>query len=285
MNRILLGIVVIVFFSGIGCSKVSSKIEMVLVPSGTFQLDDTTTNRAYVSSFYMSKTEITRKQFKKVMGYDPSDTNYSIGQQYPVQKVNWYEALVFCNNLSMREDLTPVYTINGSTDPARWGEVPTSRNSTWDSVTVNWNAKGYRLPTDMEWMWAAMGADKENPGKINTTGYIKKFAGDNGSNSIENYAWYDNNSNDKTHPAGTKQPNELGLYDMSGNVYEWCWDRDSSYPTGPLTNYSGAASGDSRVYRGGSWYSIASFVTVAFRNYSSPCNQLSNVGFRVVRSN
>jgi len=251
------------------------------VPAGSFQRDKGKDTISTVSAFRMSEKEITRERFEQIMGYDPSDTENSSGMQDPVQMVNWYEALVFCNKLSMLECLTPVYSINGSTDTARWGKVPTSDiDSSWDAVQADWSADGYRLPTEMEWMWAAMGADKDNPGKVNTTGYNKNFAG---SNSVGDYAWTEENSNDKTHPVGTKQPNELGLHDMSGNVWEWCWDWYNDYPTGSLDNYRGAATGDYHVYHGGIWIIYADDVTVVNRSGNVPCLRYFNLGFRVVR--
>ena len=259
------------------------------VPAGSFQLDDNPENISTVSEFRMSETEITRAQFVAVTGLsDPSDTKYSTGQQDPVQRVNLYHALVFCNKLSTLEGLTPVYTINGNTDTARWGSVPlmiedfnpSNDTALWDAVTADWSVNGYRLPTEMEWMWAAMGADKDNPGHINTKGYAKKFAGSNVNNSIGDSAWYFNNT---SHPVGTKQPNELGLYDMSGNVWEWCWDKYDEYPTGKQDNFKGAVSCISHVLRGGSWRDLGSYASVAYRFVINPYIQFNNFGFRVVR--
>jgi len=285
MNKLLLGLLIIVIMSGIGCAKSTTEPEdtgreivMVSVPSGTFQRDATATNTSYVDAFYMSDTEITRYQFTSVTGLDdPSDTNVSTGTDDPVQYVNWYHALVFCNKLSMLEGLTPVYTISSSTDPDDWGAVPTSNDTTWNAVTVNWTASGYRLPTEMEWMWAAMGA-------VNgTTGYTKAFAGSTGSNVLGDYAWTSENSSGTTHPVGTKLPNELGLYDMSGNVWDWCWDWYADYPTGNQDNYTGVASGGSRVLRGGSWDDDASEASVDSRLAGGTSYQGYFIGFRVVR--
>jgi sulfatase modifying factor 1 len=264
----------------------SSLLIMIPVPAGTFQLDETPANTSTVSAFTMSETEITRAQWTAVTGLaDPSSTNGSTGTDDPVQCANWYQALVFCNKLSLREGLTPIYTISGSTDPNNWGTVPTEDNDPiWDAATANWSANGYRLPTELEWMWAAMGA------RDGTTGYTKAFAGSTGSNAIDDYAWYSisgdgsgPNAEGTTHPVGTKTANELGLYDMSGNVWEWCWDWDAGYPTGALTNYSGAASGTTRVSRGGGLNDGVSNCTVARRGGVDPYSQYSNRGFRVVR--
>ncbi len=249
------------------------------VPAGQFQRDGESNgdNISIISEPYrMSQHEITRQQFQDIMGDDPSDTGSSSGTSDPVQQVNWYHAIAFCNKLSLEEGLTPVYSVTGvDFSSLTFAEIPTSTNSDWNAANCDWSADGYRLPTEMEWMWAAMGAEDD---------YTKAFAGDDGTNSIEDYAWYDDNSASKTHPAGEKPANELGLHDMSGNVYEWCWDwYDSDYPTGERTDYQGAASEAYRVKRGGSWSSDSSDCTVSYRNFSFPDYHGSNSGFRVVR--
>ena len=262
------------------------------VPAGSFQRDDGPLNISTVSAFRMSEYEITREQFEAVTGLDnPSDV-FAYVINGPVQKTNWYHALVFCNMLSMREGLEPVYSImvsgTANTDPADWivdngAKIPISSNATWDAATADWTASGYRLPTEMEWMWAAMGA------KDGTTGYIKGYAGSTEAGgaqvNIGNYVWYFDNSDLRTHTVGRKLPNELGIYYMSGNVIEWCWDwYGDPYPTGLLTNYLGAASGPYRVVRGGSWSSRASYATVADRVICVPSNQAFNIWFLVVRN-
>ena len=135
------------------------------------------------------------------MGYDPSDEQNSGGILDPVQGISWYHALSFCNTLSLLEGLVPVYSINGRTNPMDWGSVPATSSESWNAAGANWSADGYRLPTEMEWLWAAMGADSAAPGQINRTGYDKAFSGSNGSNLADDYAWYDGNSGNKTHPA------------------------------------------------------------------------------------
>jgi len=146
-------------------------------------------------------------------------------------------------------------------------------------VVANWSASGYRLPTEMEWMWAAMGA------RDGTTGYLKSFSGATSNLHSETlkHAWFDENSNGSTHCVATKLPNELGLYDMSGNVYEWCWDLYSTYPTGHVSNYTGATTSNFRIVRGGSWSSPAYDISVANRVWGDPYGQFYNTGFRIVR--
>lgn len=261
--------------------------KLILVPSGTFQRDATPTNTSTVSAFLMSEKEITRTQYEAVTGTDPSGAAHSSGTGDPVQNVSWYAALVFCNRLSAMESLTPVYAVKGSTDPDDWGAVPESTDADWDAATADWNATGYRLPTEMEWMWAAMGA------RDGSTGYLKPFAGSTGSNAIGECAWYGFSTGgsataQRTNPPGSLDANELGLYDMSGNVWECCWDwYDASYPVGPVTDYrgpSGPAAG--RIFRGGSWSSEAAWCSVADRDhgYVSPwAHSGDDMGFRVVR--
>ncbi|PKN24445.1 MAG: hypothetical protein CVU65_11705 [Deltaproteobacteria bacterium HGW-Deltaproteobacteria-22] len=258
---------------------------LIYVPAGTFQRDATPTNLSVVSAFRMSEHEITRAQWVAVTGWaDPSNVSYSSGTGDPVQMVSWYDAIAFCNKLSIAEGLTQVYAVSGvNFSTLTYAEIPTSSNTTWNAATANWAADGYRLPTEMEWMWVAMGADLANPGAVNTTGYTKAFAGSTGSNVIDDYAWYTTNSGGKSHPVGSTLANELGFHDLSGNVWEWAWDWYGTYPTGTQTGYRGPASGTYRVARGGNWGNAASSCTVAFRSYNNPSSRLNDVGFRVVR--
>lgn len=281
------------------------------VPAGSFQRDSTDTNISIISEPYrMSQYEITRQQFYDIMGTDPSDTATSSDTTAtsetttitdPVQNVNWYHAIAFCNKLSTAEGLTPVYEVEGISDWADllFGSIPTgSTAANWDAATADWNADGYRLPTEMEWMWVAMGADLDSQDGAmqdgaNVTGYNKDFAGYDGTNNIGDYAVYgysDDPKNDgqttteRTNPVGSKTPNELGLYDMSGNVYEWCWDwYETPYPAGERTDYRGASSGSYRAVHGGGWKFDASECTVSLRSLGTPFNYSINYGFRVVR--
>jgi len=290
-NSVNTGFVAAVF----PATTVPVPITMVTIPAGSFQRDATASNISIISSEYkMSAHEITREQFVGVTGLDPSRNYFADVVNGPVQRTYWYHALVFCNKLSMAEGLTPAYTINGSTDPATWGVVPTYSTATWDDVTCSWSANGYRLPTEMEWTWAAMGAtsDRSNGytgSGTNTTGYIKGYAGSTEAGgaqvNIGDYAWYNVNSNSTTHTVGGKTGNELGLYDMSGNVSEWCWDSYAVYTSGTLTDYRGAASSGQRVLRGGNWYPFedSALYRVAYRYSVGPGSLGSTFGFRVVR--
>ena len=257
------------------------------VPAGSFQRDSTASNISSVSDFRMSEKEITRAQFESIMLTDPSHPTYSSGKTDPVQMINWYHAITFCNKLSLAENLTPVYSITVSGNLINWStityaDIPTTDNAEWNKVVSTWENNGYRLPTEMEWMWAAMGANESSAGDINLTGYKKAFAGSTGKNKMINYVWYDKNSSNKSHPVGSVLPNELGIYDLSGNVYEMCWDEYGAIPAGKLTDYHGS-SGNYRVTRGGSWYYSSSQCSVNFRSYYSPEYSGPDVGFRVVR--
>jgi formylglycine-generating enzyme required for sulfatase activity len=137
---------------------------------------------------------------------------------------------------------------------------------------MNIKSNGYRLPTEAEWEFAAWGGKKRK-------GY--KYSG---SDNLSTIAWYCDNSGDQTHDVAKKAPNELGLYDMSGNVWEWCWDWCDSYSSAAQTNPVGASSGDFRVVRGGGWEDISGSCRVACRYYGYPYGWYSNIGFRLVRS-
>lgn len=194
--------------------------------------------------FYISKYLVTQKEWKEIMGNNPS---YFTGDNLPVEQVSWYDVIEYCNKRSEKEGLEKVYTYRKTKD---------NKNKLED-VKMNEKAIGYRLPTSKEWEYAARGGNKSK-------GY--KYSG---SDNIDEVAWYDGNSGHKTHKVGTKKPNELDIYDMSGNVCEWCLDiYNSSY----------------RFIRGGSWYDYSDYCRVSYWVFDYPDSRYDVIGFRICRN-
>jgi len=253
--------------------KVSIPSNMVLIKGGTFIMGSSVTelNRdlnekehdVTISSFYMGKFEVTQKEYQEIMGANPSNFK---GDNLPVENVSWFDAIEYCNKRSQKEGLTPAYNINGK----------------GDSRTVTWNrtASGYRLPTEAEWEYAC---------RAGTTTTFR--TGNNITTSQANYNGnypYDNNAKgtyrEKTTAVGSFAPNAWGLYDMHGNVWEWCWDWHGNYvTTGTQTDPRGVNSGKYRVIRGGSWNSEGQNLRSANRGNGAPSRQSNNIGFRLVR--
>ena len=245
----------------------------VEVEGGTFSNG---TSQVTVSSFYLDKYQLTQADYQAVMGTwnsDPlGDGTAGIGSDYPVYYVTWFNAIEYCNRRSRQEGLTPCYSYsNYGTNTDNWPSGWNTSNANHTNVNCNWTANGYRLPTEMEWMFAAKGGNLSQ-------GYTYS-----GSNTIGDVAWYTPNSDRTTHTVGTKTANELGLYDMSGNVWQWCWDIYGSYPSGSQNNPTGSNSGSNRVLRGGSWLSDAHYCTVSYRGSSLATYSGYNIGFRVCR--
>lgn len=235
-------------------------IDMAYIEGGSFrmgnstgEIDEKPAHLVSISPFYIGKYEVSQSEWFSVMQTNPSEFK---GDNLPVENVSWFDAVNFCNNLSLKENLTPAYLINGS------------------NIICNWAANGYRLPTEAEWEFAAKGGNRSNDYTYS------------GSNSIENVGWFASNSNAKTNNVGSKKSNELGLYDMSGNVYEWCWDwYDASYyRDSQANNPLGASSEFQRVIRSGSIYNEKNNCRVTNREHDFSYNKYSYLGFRVAKS-
>ena len=241
-------------------------LEMVLIPSGTFMMGSPNNEQdrdsdegpqhqvTLTKAFYMGKYEVTQAQYQAVMGTNPS--NFSGKPNHPVEGVSWYDAVKFCNALSRKENRTPVYN-----------------ESTW---VADWNVNGYRLPTEAEWEYAC---------RANTT--TRFYWGDDlNYTQIQDYAWYDGNNNPNgTKEVGLKKPNAWGLFDMSGNVWEWCWNwYGSSYDINDSNDPHGNVSGSFRVRRGGGWSYVSWYCRSAFHNTWWPDFTSNVVGFRMVSS-
>jgi len=275
----------------------SLTIEMVTIPGGTFTMgsptsepgrrDNEVQHSVTLSGFSMSKYPVTQEQYQAVMGTNPSYFKSAVSGEIgtpgklPVESVSWYDTLVFCNNLSIAKGYSPVYRISGSTDPAVWGNESWSMYPTWDAVEMIAGSNGYRLPTEAEWEYAC---------RAETTMAFNNGNNDcNDINLVGAVVWYTTNSDDKTHQVGLKAPNVWGLYDMHGNMSEWCWDWFGDYSSTITNNPTGPVTGSSRVTRGGIYYTFSSYLRSASRTASEPYNRGSYVGssgngFRLVRS-
>ncbi|MEA2103987.1 MAG: SUMF1/EgtB/PvdO family nonheme iron enzyme [Candidatus Cloacimonadota bacterium] len=250
---------------------------MIFIEGGTFEMgdqfneggdDELPLHEVTLDDFYIGQYEVTQAQFENVMGYNPS---YFAGENKPVEYLTWYEMIKFCNKKSMQEGLTPCYSVDGDTDPDNWG-------NSFDP-DCDFDVNGYRLPTEAEWEYAARGGNEGDNDNY-------RYSGCHDEGDLPDYAWYDSNSGNETHEVGTKLPNQLDIYDMSGNVWEWCWDWYDSdyYSSSPSENPTGPNSGLDSVLRGGYWNGGADGCRVADRYGVAPSGSGGLVGFRILRA-
>jgi len=262
---------------------------MVLVEGGTYPHGSA---QVSVNDFYIDKYELSQSHFYAIMQagmpYIPIEIKDSSGVHkaptdaarldYPVYYSSWFDAIEYCNRRSILEGLEPCYsytTSNGyleSIYPHYWPQGWNLDAANQDNISCDWSANGYRLPTEAEWTFAARG------------GNLSEDLLYSGYKWVDPCAWFDLNSGHSTHAVGMKLRNELYLYDMSGNLNEWCWDRFGSLPSGTLSNPTGPASGNLRVLKGGSWSTDSLACMVASRASLQPAyRSAASVGFRVAR--
>ncbi len=240
----------------------------VLVEGGTF---NNSFSEVTISSFYIDKYELTQTEYYAVMGSNPaSGTGFGEGNDYPAYYISWFDAVEYCNRRSILEGLNPCYSYgNFGSNPDIWPRGWKSTSSNHSNVSCSWTANGYRMPTEMEWMFAARGGNLSNNYSYS------------GSNTLEDVAWYLDNSGSGTHPVGMKLPNELGIYDMTGNIWEWVWDIYDVYPYEPQIDPTGPASGTHRLFRGGGWRTQPPWCTVFTRYYYSATDNDNDLGIRL----
>lgn len=256
MKKILTILIITIILLLASCSQEASD-DFVLVEGGRF----VNTNSNYygtdviISDFYINKYEVTAEEWLRIMDHNPSQF---YGENLPVEMVSWYDCIEYCNRRSIKEGLEPYYNIDkDAIDP--------DNNSQYDdikwTVTINEEANGYRLPTQAEWEYAASGGQKsENytysgSNDADEIGWHWKNAGDEYLSGDWSWGAISNNNN-RTKAVGSMKPNELGLYDMSGNVREWCWD---------WYDEADSDSGTYRVLKGGGWLGDVSCCEISFK--------------------
>jgi formylglycine-generating enzyme required for sulfatase activity len=222
--------------------------------------------------FWMMTTEITQQQFQDVMGYNPSAFT-ACGVDCPVERVNWHEMAAYSNELSRQENLEKCYECAG-TAPATINCLPSG------SYGTPYECPGYRLPTEAEWEYAARGGTTTSThnGDVDPQDCLRSMP------VLDEIAWYDCNSDDAPHRVGTKTANAFGVYDMLGNVNEWCHDWYGTHPDVPQTDPAGPPSGSTRVLHGGAWDRYAGYNRAANRYSLPPATRDYTIGGRISRS-
>lgn len=258
--------------------------DLVDIPGGTFMMgcdtlrdnrcddDELPAHPVTLDAYQIARSETTVWQYHLFVGATgramPETPTWQWSGDNPIVNVGWYDAVTYANWASQQMGLDPVYQLDS---------IPNNPNDLyemkvdWSGIT-NWQANGLRLPTEAEWEYAARGGSRQDT-------FIYS-----GSNNMDEVGWYYGNSNSRTHAVMQKQANRLGVYDMSGNVWEWCWDWYGEYSDGPLSNYTGAETGNYRVLRGGSWYNYGGHCRASNRLRDVPDGRYDVIGFRLSRA-
>ncbi len=273
----------------------TSQSSMIPIPAGTFTMgsptgesgrfNDEVQHQVSLQGFSMARYHTTLGEFRAFLeatGYRTTaeltgrmawrNPGFKQTDNDPVVETSWYDAIAYCNWRSTQEGLTPAYSYGGEgTDfldwPAGWN-TEVHNNILWEK-----SSNGYRLPTEAEWEYAA----RKNASGVSSAVYP-------GANSADGIAWYFPNSGQKTHPVGQKIPNGIGLFDVSGNAWDWCWDWYQEYGTAVQVDPCGPPTGTNRVMRGGSWLDPIAYMRVANRARANPSNTRTGYGFRLCQS-
>ena len=256
-------------------------IDLVRLCSGSFEMgctsgqsscqpDESPSHTVSITrDFWLGATEVTQGQWQMLVANNPS-INTACGPSCPVEQVNWFEAAALANAVSAAESLAECYSFIGCS--SEMGEGLDCSSVEVNSVTGSpYDCEGYRLPTEAEWEFAAR------------AGTDLLYAG---SGTIDDVGWFEGNSDSSSQPVAEKTPNRAGLWDMSGNVWEWTWDWYDAehYNSEPQVDPLGPISGELRSYRGGAWYAPAEFTRVTVRNHSHPNSTSAGHGLRLART-
>ena len=246
--------------------------DMIIVNGGKYTPSFFNEERE-VFDIEVCKYPVTQDMWMEVMEENPS--NFKGGRR-PVEYVSWWDTLEYCNKLSEKYNLEPVYDLSKK-DEGILKINQLGGDAEYPNIADFRKTEGFRLPTELEWEWFARGGEVA----IQDGTFNYKYSG---SDNIDEVAWYSSNSGNQTHDVGTKKPNQLGLYDCSGNVWEWCYDTSSSGYISEETSYIYDASQDNRRLKGGSWDNSTSGCVVVYRNYNGGTYEYKNYGFRLVRT-